>query len=126
VLKAARPDIKIINAEPEVAALTSGAPWNPHPIQGWTPNFVPKNLDTSIFDATVLVSNASAIAISRKLASLEGIFCGISSGATVAAALQVAADAKPGSSILAMLPDTAERYLSTALFEGTEGSDTIE
>lgn len=127
VIKAARPDIQIVCAEPEVAALTSGAQWNPHPIQGWTPNFVPSILDKNIFDRTVLVANADAIETSRKLSKLEGIFCGISSGATVAAALAVAKDAPEGSVILAMLPDTAERYLSTGLFEGhIEGSDEIE
>jgi len=127
VLKAARPYLKVVCAEPEVAALTSGAQWNPHAIQGWTPNFVPSILNKSVIDQTILVSNQEALDTSRKLATHEGIFCGISSGATVAAAIKLAANVTPGSSILAMLPDTAERYLSTALFEGLpEGSDVIE
>jgi cysteine synthase A len=127
VLKAARPHLKVVCAEPEMAALVSGAQWNPHMIQGWTPNFIPSILDKNVIDQTVLVSNQEALETSRKLASQEGIFCGISSGATVAAAIKLAANVTPGSCILAMLPDTAERYLSTALFEGIpESSDVIE
>lgn len=124
MLKLARPAIKIIATEPEVAALMKGDEWNPHKIQGWTPDFLPEVFDTSVADQVVLVSDDEAIKTSRALASKEGIFCGISAGGTVAAALKVAEKAVPGSTILAMLPDTAERYLTTPLFEGiSEGSD---
>ena len=124
MLKLARPAIKIIATEPEVAALMKGDEWNPHKIQGWTPDFLPEVFDISVADQVVLVSDDEAIKTSRALASKEGIFCGISAGGTVAAALKVAEKAVPGSTILAMLPDTAERYLTTPLFEGiSEGSD---
>jgi cysteine synthase A len=125
MIKLARPETKIVLAEPENAALVSGKPFTPHKIQGWTPDFVPKVLNTRIADRIVPVSDGDAIATARLLATQEGIFCGISSGATFAAALTVAREAAPGSVILAMLPDTGERYLSTALAEGiNEGSDS--
>lgn len=124
VLKKARPEITVVAAEPENAALVSGKAWSPHKIQGWTPDFVPTVLDKSVIDRIVLVSDTDAIDIARKLATQEGIFCGISSGATMAAALEVASDAPAGSNFVVMLPDTGERYLSTPLFEGiTEESD---
>jgi cysteine synthase A len=124
ILKKARPDIKIIGAEPEVAAMLSGNEWSPHKIQGWTPDFIPAVLDKEVIDDLIKVSDEEAIATARKLATQEGIFCGISSGATMAAALKVAASAPDSSTILVMLPDTGERYLSTPLFEGiTEESD---
>lgn len=124
VLKLARPGIKIIAAEPAGAALLSGKEWQPHKIQGWTPDFVPGVLDRNVADEILPVDDATAIATARRLAAEEGIFTGISAGATVAAALEVAKNAPEGSVLLAMLPDTGERYLSTALFEGVnEGSD---
>lgn len=124
ILKLARPEIKIIVAEPENAAMLSGNPWSPHKVQGWTPDFIPAVLDKSVADELVKVSDEAAIATAKALATKEGIFCGISSGATVAAALKIAESAPEGSSLLAMLPDTGERYLSTPLFEGiTEASD---
>jgi cysteine synthase A len=124
MLKAARPDIKIIAVEPEVASLLSGADWAPHKIQGWTPDFIPEVLNREIFDELLLVSDDRAIEVSKELAAKEGIFTGISSGATLAGALATADTAEKGSTILAMLPDTGERYLSTPLFEGVnEGSD---
>jgi len=124
ILKAARPDINIIAVEPEVAALLSGADWAPHKIQGWTPDFIPEVLNREVFDDLLLVSDDQAIEVSRELAAKEGIFAGISSGATLAGALAIAEKASKGSTILAMLPDTGERYLSTPLFEGVnEGSD---
>jgi cysteine synthase len=124
MLKLARPDTKIILAEPENASLVAGKPWSPHKIQGWTPDFVPKVLNKSVADRIVTVSDADAVGTARALAQKEGVFCGISSGATFAAALQVAAQSPAGSVILAMLPDTGERYLSTVLAEGlNEGSD---
>ena len=127
VLKVARPQVKIIATEPAGAALLSGKEWQPHKIQGWTPDFVPGVLNRNVVDAIVPVDDVLARDTSRALAQQEGIFVGISSGATLAAALQVAADAPHGSVLLAMLPDTGERYLSTFLFEGVnEGSDEIE
>lgn len=124
VLKLARLDIQIIASEPAGAALLSGNEWQPHKIQGWTPDFVPGVLDREIADRIVPVDDVTAIATSRRLAAEEGIFVGISAGATVAAALEVAKTADEGSVLLAMLPDTGERYLSTVLFEGVnEGSD---
>jgi len=126
VLKTARPGIQIIVAEPEQAALLNDKPWQPHKIQGWTPDFIPQVLDRGVIDRVITVTDAEAVECSRNLAAREGIFCGISSGGTLAAALKVAAEAAPGSHILAMLPDTAERYLSTVLFEGiAEGTDAL-
>ena len=124
ILKLARPEIRVIAAEPEVAAMLSGTEWAPHKIQGWTPDLIPTVLDRDVIDEVLTVTDDEAITTARALATEEGIFCGISSGGTFAAALQVAAGAEPGSSILAMLPDTGERYLSTPLFEGVkEGGD---
>lgn len=124
VLKLARPDLKIVATEPAAAALLAGNDWAPHKIQGWTPDFIPAVLNREIYDELIPVSDDRAIEVSRDLAANEGIFTGISSGATLAAALDVADRAAKGSVILAMLPDTGERYLSTPLFEGVnEGSD---
>jgi len=124
VLKLARPDLKIVTSEPAGAQLLNGKDWAPHKIQGWTPDFVPGVLDRGIADQVFPVDDITARDTSRRLAAEEGIFVGISAGATVAAALQVAESAPPGSVLLAMLPDTGERYLSTFLFEGVnEGSD---
>jgi cysteine synthase A len=123
-IKAARPDITIVATEPAGAALLAGKEWSPHKIQGWTPDFIPDVLDRDIYDKLYSVTDDRAIAVSRELAAQEGIFTGISSGATLATALDVADEAAAGSVILAMLPDTGERYLSTPLFEGVnEGSD---
>jgi cysteine synthase A len=124
MIKLARPETQVVVAEPENAALLSGKGFTPHKIQGWTPDFVPKVLNPKVADRIVQVSDADAIGTARQLATQEGIFCGISSGATFAAALKVAGEAQPGAVVLAMLPDTGERYLSTALAEGiNEGSD---
>ena len=124
ILKLARPDVRIVATEPEGAAMLSGKPWAPHKIQGWTPDLIPAVLDRSVVDEIVTVTDAEAIETAKSLATREGVFCGISAGGTFAAALKVAAKARPGSSILAMLPDTGERYLSTPLFEGVkEGGD---
>jgi cysteine synthase A len=124
ILKAARPDIKVVATEPAAAALLSGGEWAPHKIQGWTPDFIPEVLNREVFDELLPVTDERSIEVSRELAHKEGIFAGISSGATLAAALAIAEKAPKGSVILAMLPDTGERYLSTPLFEGiNEGSD---
>ena len=124
VMKAARPDLKIAVTEPDGAALLSGKDWQPHKIQGWTPDFIPAVLNRDIFDLIVPVTDVMARDTARALATQEGIFCGISGGGTFAAALEVAKTLEPGSVVLAMIPDTGERYLSTFLFEGiNEGSD---
>jgi len=126
VIRRARPDIKIVACEPAGAALLGGKEWKPHKIQGWTPDFVPSVLDREIYDEVIAIADDKAIACARDLARREGIFCGISAGGTFAGALETAAKAPEGSVILAMLPDTGERYLSTALFEGIEtGTDAI-
>ncbi len=124
VLKVARPDTRVIATEPAGAALLAGKEFTPHKIQGWTPDFVPDVLNRAVYDELLSVADDDAIATARRLAAEEGLFVGISSGATVATALQVAAKAEPGAVVLAMLPDTGERYLSTPLFAGVnEGSD---
>ncbi len=124
ILKVARPDIKIIGVEPQEAALLSGNPWSPHKVQGWTPDFIPEILDPTVTDELVLVSDEESLETARDLARLEGIFCGISCGATMAGALKIAANVAPGQTFCVMLPDTGERYLSTPLFEHlTEDSD---
>ena len=124
VIKAARPGVTIVATEPAGASLLAGKEWAPHKIQGWTPDFIPDVLDRDVFDELRPIGDDRAIEVSRELAAKEGIFTGISAGATLATALDVAEDAPDGSVILAMLPDTGERYLSTPLFEGVEeGSD---
>jgi cysteine synthase A len=140
VLRERSPDTKVIVCEPEVAGLlTGGVPqkrnadgspaeshpsFSPHPMQGWTPDFIPKlagdSIDAETVDKIVTVANPRAMECSRNLAQQEGIFVGISAGATLAAALEIAESAAEGSNILAMLPDTGERYLTTPLFEGIE------
>jgi cysteine synthase A len=116
MLRLARPNIKIVACEPSKAPLLSGKSFTPHMIQGWTPDFIPEVLDRNAYDELLLCDDGAAIKTSKELAKQEGIFVGISAGATFEAALQVAKNAPKGSSILAILPDTAERYLSTPLF----------
>jgi cysteine synthase A len=124
MIKLARPDTKIIATEPANASLLAGGDWNPHKIQGWTPDFVPDVLNRDVHDALYPVTDEEAKDWALRLASEEGIFVGLSCGGTLAAAMKVAEKAEAGSTILAMLPDTGERYLSTYLFEGmNEGSD---
>jgi cysteine synthase A len=124
VLKVARPDTRIIATEPAGAALLAGKEFTPHKIQGWTPDFVPDVLNRAVYDQLLAVQDDRAIETARRLAAEEGIFVGISAGGTVASALDIAADADAGSVILAMLPDTGERYFSTPLFADiNEGSD---
>src|SRR5215475_4497992 len=120
IIKKARPDTRIVVAEPAGASLLGGAEFKPHKIQGWTPDFIPAVLNRSVADELLTVEDGEAIQTSRALAAKEGIFCGISSGGTFAAALKVAQKAPKGSVILAMLPDTGERYLTTPLFEGIQ------
>ena len=126
MLKLARPGIQVIVTEPEGAAILSGKEWKPHMIQGWNPDFVPAVLDRSVYDRIVTVTDVEARDAARALAQKEGIFCGISAGGTFAAAVKVAKESPQGTVLLAMLPDTGERYLSTFLFEGiTEESDAV-
>jgi cysteine synthase A len=126
MIKHARSETKIVACEPAGAALLDGKEWKPHKIQGWTPDFVPAVLDREVYDEVVAVTDEQAIACARDLAHREGIFCGISAGGTFAGALAIAAKAPKGAVLLAMLPDTGERYLSTVLFEGVPtGSDTV-
>jgi cysteine synthase len=124
VLKAARPEVRITTCEPAGASLLAGKEWQPHKIQGWTPDFVPEVLNRAVADAILPIDDVLARDTALRLAREEGVFVGISAGATVAAALEVAKSAADGDVILAMLPDTGERYLSTFLLEGVnEGSD---
>jgi len=138
VLRRERPDTKIVMCEPANAQLVGsgkgqersadGSPagshpaFEPHPIQGWTPDFIPlvlqEALDKKYFDERVAIAGPEGIKWARALAQKEGIFTGISGGSTFAVALQQAEKAKPGAVILAVLPDTGERYLTTPLFEG--------
>ena len=123
-LKAARPNIQVVAAEPEQAALLSGGQWSPHKIQGWTPDFIPEVLDRDIADHVVTVNEDESMACARRLGQEEGIFVGISAGGTLSASLKIAEQAEPGSVIVTMLADTAERYISTPLFADiNEGSD---
>jgi len=124
VLKVARPEVKVTACEPAGAALLQGKDWAPHKIQGWTPDFVPTVLNRDIAAQVLSIDDGLAIETARRLAAEEGIFVGISAGATTAAALEVAKTAQDGDVILTMLPDTGERYFSTPLFaDVNEGSD---
>ena len=136
VLDKERPETKVVVSEPADAPMMSsgakqernrdGSPasrhpsWKPHPIQGWSPDFIPKlagdAMDAGYVDRFITVAAPDAMNWSRQLARKEGIFVGVSSGGTFAAALEVCKDAPKGSTILCMLPDTGERYLSTPLF----------
>jgi cysteine synthase A len=146
VLNRERPDTKIVVCEPEDAPLLSsgeaqarnadGTPaaghpaWKPHPMQGWTPDFIPKltgdAVDAHLMDQVLAVAGPEAMRFSQLLAREEGIFVGISSGATFAGALKIAETAPKGTTILAMLPDTGERYLSTPLFADIPAEMTDE
>ena len=124
VIKQARPDVTIVATEPAGASLLAGKEWNPHKIQGWTPDFIPEVLNRDVYDELVPVTDERSIEVAKMLSTREGIFVGISGGATLAAAFEVAKGADEGTVILAMLPDTGERYLSTPLFADIqEGSD---
>jgi len=119
VLKAYNPDFKVIAIEPEDSPILSGGTPGPHKIQGIGAGFVPKILDTGLIDEVLKIGNETAFAMARKVARLEGIACGISSGAALAAALEIAERPEmAGKNIIAILPSFAERYLSTPLFDG--------
>ncbi|MFK8017793.1 MAG: cysteine synthase A [Gammaproteobacteria bacterium] len=123
-IKAGRPDVKIVCAEPAKASMLDGNEWQPHKIQGWTPDFIPSVLDRDVFDELVPVSDEEGSEGAHHLAQKEGVFTGISGGSTLAAALKIADKAPDGSAILVMLPDTGERYLSAFPYnELHEGSD---
>ena len=145
VLREEMPNTKIVVCEPvDAPLLSSGAPqqrnpdgtpaaghpaWKPHPMQGWTPDFIPKltgDVDLHHVHKVVQIANADAMRCSQELAAKEGVFVGITSGATLAGALEVARQAEPGANILAMLPDTGERYLSTPLFADIPADMTEE
>ncbi|MDB5495511.1 MAG: cysteine synthase, partial [Phenylobacterium sp.] len=146
VLRKERPDTKVVVCEPQDAQLlgseqaqarnSDGSPaaghpaWKPHPMQGWTPDFIPKltgdAVEAHLFDQVLPIAGPDAIRLSQQLARQEGIFVGITAGATLAGALKVAETAKPGATILAMLPDTGERYLSTPLFADVPAEMTEE
>lgn len=118
VLKARKPEIRIIAVEPENSPVLSGGTHSPHMIQGIGAGFVPEVLDRGLIDEVMLVSNDEAIETSRKLAVLEGIPAGISSGAALACALRVAQrEEMKGRTVVTVLPDSAERYISTVLFD---------
>ena len=126
MIKLARPDVKIIATEPAGAALLKGDDWHPHKIQGWTPDFIPDVLNHDVYDDIVPVTDEESRDTALALARNEGIFVGISAGGTLAAALKVAENAPEGAVILAMLPDTGERYLSTFLFESIDEASDID
>ena len=117
VLKKKFPAIKIVAVEPESSPILSGGTPGPHKIQGIGAGFVPEVLNTDLIDSIVQVSNEDAAATTRKLAKEEGLLVGISSGAACFAAIQVAKKLKRGSTVVVVLPDTGERYLSTGLFD---------
>jgi cysteine synthase A len=124
MIKTARPAVQIVATEPAGASLLGGKEWKPHKIQGWTPDFIPDVLNPQVYDHLVTVTDEESKETARRLAREEGIFVGLSSGGTLAAAIKVAEKAPRGSVLLAMLPDTGERYLGTYLFDDiAEGSD---
>lgn len=117
-LKPKNPKLQVIAVEPEESPVLSGGQAGPHKIQGIGAGFVPGNVDTSLIDSTVTVSSADAMAMARRLAAEEGLFCGISSGAAVVAAIQVGNRPEmKGKRVVTVIPSFGERYLSTLLFQ---------
>lgn len=119
-LKKVYPEVKVYAVEPENSAVIAGKPPGEHMLQGIGDGFIPKNLDLDLVDAPVAVSDQEAIEMTRRLASEEGLLVGISSGAAVVAALRVGRKLGPGKTVLTILPDTGERYLSTPVFQFEE------
>jgi len=119
-LKRVYPDLKIYGVEPAESAILEGGQPGPHKIQGIGTGFVPKVLDTEIFDQAIAVSSEDAIATAREVGRKEGLLVGISSGAAIHAALKVAKELGKGKKVLAIVPDNGERYLSTALYQVEE------
>lgn len=118
-LKARKPAVRLVAVEPEDSAILSGGDPGPHTIQGIGPGFVPDTLDTGLIDEVIAIANETAYAVARRVARLDGIPCGISSGAALAAALEIGARAEMADKqIVVVLPSFAERYLSTPLFDG--------
>lgn len=118
-LKSQKPDVKIVAVEPLSSAVLSGKPSGPHKIQGIGAGFVPEVLNTEIYDEVIAVSNEDAFEIGRLIGKKEGVLVGISSGAALYAAIELAKkDENEGKTIVALLPDTGDRYLSTELFSG--------
>jgi cysteine synthase len=130
VLKKERPQTKIVVCEPDNSPLLGLGLYRPHPMQGWTPDFLPKLADDAVkaglINEILPIKGADALLFARELAQKEGILTGITGGATLAGALQIAARAEQGAKILCMLPDTGERYLSTPLFEDIPTEMTAE
>ncbi|HLT76542.1 MAG TPA: cysteine synthase A [Ferrovibrio sp.] len=119
VLKQRKPSVRMIAVEPEDSPVISGGKPGPHKIQGIGAGFIPGNLDTGLIDETITIGNETAFETSRRMARLEGIPAGISSGAAMAAALEVASrPGMEGKTVVVVIPSFAERYLSTALFDG--------
>ena len=119
-LKRVYPDLKIYGVEPAESAILEGGQPGPHKIQGIGTGFVPKVLDTEIFDQAIAVSSEDAMATAREVGRKEGLLVGISSGAAIHAALKVAKELGKGKKVLAIVPDNGERYLSTALYQVEE------
>ena len=119
-LKLVYPDLKIYGVEPAESAILEGGQPGPHKIQGIGTGFVPKVLDTEIFDQAIAVSSEDAMATAREVGRKEGLLVGISSGAAIHAALKVAKELGKGKKVLAIVPDNGERYLSTALYQVEE------
>ena len=117
VLKEANPEIEIWAAEPENAAILSGGKIGTHIQMGIGDGVIPKNLNTKIYDNICIITDDEAVDTAKKLASLEGLMCGISSGSNVAAALRLAKKLGKGKRVVTLLPDTGERYFSTRLFD---------
>lgn len=119
VLKPRKPSLKMVAVEPELSPVLSGGKHSPHIIQGIGAGFIPEIMDTSLIDQIIKVSNDESVATARKLARIEGIPCGISSGAALSAACKLARQPEmKGKMIVTIIPDFAERYISTVLFDG--------
>jgi cysteine synthase A len=119
-LKKLRPDIKIVAVEPDASPVLSGGKPGPHAIQGIGAGIIPQVLDTAIYDEIIRITNDEALDFARKLAAREGLLLGYSSAAAILRAVRVAEDLGPGKTVLAVAPDTGERYLSTPLYRYEE------